>query len=186
MFLNSLKRNGGSVCESNAPVTSKMPPTGFEDRGHHQMTNASVALLSMLGTESLPSNRPAVLIAAKVAPEIITRHSGIGTKTAPRSVSSLRILQMCNNLHNAWALFDLDRLVRYRKNGYRRSLFPGSERCLVRWHLSPKVAGDAFYFFTLEPATSGSPFLADCPRDNRPAWAGLDLCVQSQVATKEP
>ena len=47
-----LKLIGGSVCGSNAPVTSKMPPTGFEDRGHHRMTNASVAYY-----QRLPVNR---------------------------------------------------------------------------------------------------------------------------------
>jgi hypothetical protein len=32
---------GGSVCESNAPATSKMPPAGFEDREDHRTLCAS-------------------------------------------------------------------------------------------------------------------------------------------------
>src|SRR5580704_2028346 len=39
--LNSLKTNGGSVCESNTPATSKMPPAGFEDRELHPQPYAS-------------------------------------------------------------------------------------------------------------------------------------------------
>src|SRR5580698_10789298 len=39
--LNSLKTNGGSVCESNTPATSKMPPAGFEDRDDHRTACAS-------------------------------------------------------------------------------------------------------------------------------------------------
>src|SRR5260370_28640854 len=38
---NLLKR-GGSVCESNTPATSKMPPAGFEDRHDHRTACASV------------------------------------------------------------------------------------------------------------------------------------------------
>ena len=37
----SLKVNGGSVCESNAPLTSKMPIAGFEDREGHRTPFAS-------------------------------------------------------------------------------------------------------------------------------------------------
>src|SRR5207248_2926066 len=33
---------GGSVCESNAPATSEMPPAGFEDRDDHRTACASV------------------------------------------------------------------------------------------------------------------------------------------------
>jgi len=33
---------GGSVCESNTPATSKMPPAGFEDRDDHRTACASV------------------------------------------------------------------------------------------------------------------------------------------------
>jgi hypothetical protein len=36
-----LKTNGGSVCESNTPATSKMPPAGFEDRELHPQPYAS-------------------------------------------------------------------------------------------------------------------------------------------------
>jgi hypothetical protein len=38
---NHLKTNGGSVCESNAPATSEMPPAGFEDREDHRTLCAS-------------------------------------------------------------------------------------------------------------------------------------------------
>ena len=34
---------GGSVCESNAPLTSKMPIAGFEDRESHRTPFASAA-----------------------------------------------------------------------------------------------------------------------------------------------
>ena len=34
--------NGGSVCESNTPATSEMPPAGFEDRDDHRAACASV------------------------------------------------------------------------------------------------------------------------------------------------
>ncbi len=36
---------GGSVCESNTPATSKMPPAGFEDRDDHRTACASVVRL---------------------------------------------------------------------------------------------------------------------------------------------
>jgi len=38
----SLKTIGGSVCESNTPATSKMPPAGFEDRDDHRTACASI------------------------------------------------------------------------------------------------------------------------------------------------
>src|ERR1035438_7553236 len=34
-------KTGGSVCESNTPATSKMPPAGFEDRELHPQPYAS-------------------------------------------------------------------------------------------------------------------------------------------------
>ena len=37
------KEIGGSVCESNAPLTSKMPIAGFEDRESHRTPFASAA-----------------------------------------------------------------------------------------------------------------------------------------------
>jgi hypothetical protein len=43
---NLLEANGGSVCESNAPTTSEMPPAGFEDREDHRTPCASVIFLS--------------------------------------------------------------------------------------------------------------------------------------------
>ena len=36
---------GGSECESNAPATSKMPPTGFEDRDDHRTACASATIV---------------------------------------------------------------------------------------------------------------------------------------------
>jgi hypothetical protein len=43
-----LLKNGGSVCESNTPATSKMPPAGFEDRDDHRTACASVTFINML------------------------------------------------------------------------------------------------------------------------------------------
>jgi hypothetical protein len=34
-------KTGGSVCESNTPATSRMPPAGFEDREFHREPVAS-------------------------------------------------------------------------------------------------------------------------------------------------
>ena len=38
-----LRKYGGSVCESNAPLTSKMPIAGFEDRESHRTPFASAS-----------------------------------------------------------------------------------------------------------------------------------------------
>src|SRR5215831_5783427 len=38
------KTNGGSVCESNAPLTSEMPIAGFEDRESHRTPFASASM----------------------------------------------------------------------------------------------------------------------------------------------
>ena len=38
--------HGGSVCESNAPATSEMPPNGFEDRESHRTPCASTNKLA--------------------------------------------------------------------------------------------------------------------------------------------
>jgi len=35
------ENRGGSVCESNTPATSEMPPAGFEDRESHRTPCAS-------------------------------------------------------------------------------------------------------------------------------------------------
>src|ERR1700675_5183898 len=40
-----LLKIGGSVCESNTPATSKMPPAGFEDRDDHRTACAYVIRL---------------------------------------------------------------------------------------------------------------------------------------------
>jgi hypothetical protein len=48
-----LKTNGGSVCESNTPATSWMPPAGFEDRDDHRTACASVDFANFLPTNSL-------------------------------------------------------------------------------------------------------------------------------------
>ena len=47
-----LLKNGGSVCESNTPATSKMPPAGFEDRDDHRTACASVSPSSLIGPDS--------------------------------------------------------------------------------------------------------------------------------------
>src|ERR1700757_5122596 len=39
---NKDSETGGSVCESNAPTTSEMPSTGFEDRNRQRPAYASV------------------------------------------------------------------------------------------------------------------------------------------------
>src|ERR1035437_6054325 len=41
-----LKTIGGSVCESNAPLTSKMPIAGFEDRESHRTPFASAGRIT--------------------------------------------------------------------------------------------------------------------------------------------
>ena len=43
-----LKIIGGSVCESNAPLTSKTPIAGFEDREDHRTPFASVLMLPVI------------------------------------------------------------------------------------------------------------------------------------------
>jgi integrase len=40
---------GGSVCESNTPATSKMPPAGFEDRDDHRTACASTVVEKFFG-----------------------------------------------------------------------------------------------------------------------------------------
>jgi hypothetical protein len=40
---------GGSVCESNTPRRLFTPHNGFEDRGDHQDSSASKAVLSLCG-----------------------------------------------------------------------------------------------------------------------------------------
>jgi hypothetical protein len=47
-----LLKIGGSVCESNTPATSKMPPAGFEDRDDHRTACASVSPSSLIGPDS--------------------------------------------------------------------------------------------------------------------------------------
>src|SRR5580704_6964939 len=50
MICKSLKINGGSVCESNAPLTSKTPIAGFEDRESHRTPFASAVVTANAGT----------------------------------------------------------------------------------------------------------------------------------------
>jgi hypothetical protein len=50
LVCKSLKINGGSVCESNAPLTSKTPIAGFEDRESHRTPFASAVVTANAGT----------------------------------------------------------------------------------------------------------------------------------------
>src|SRR5580700_8333771 len=47
-----IEKNGGSVCESNTPATSWMPPAGFEDRDDHRTACASLDFANFLLTNS--------------------------------------------------------------------------------------------------------------------------------------
>jgi hypothetical protein len=50
-----LLKNGGSVCESNAPATSEMPPAGFED---HQVTFDSPLIGTHVAVEARQRRLP--------------------------------------------------------------------------------------------------------------------------------
>src|ERR1700694_149467 len=90
---------GGSVCESNTPATSKIPPAVFEDRDDHRTACASVSPSSVIGPDSelkgsLPNlSTPPIARAASIQRNVLLRfrfgHFPLLERTSPDALSSI-------------------------------------------------------------------------------------------------